>query len=554
MLCRRLSAMSQSFAGHWHRHKAAACTDRSQSALPILRRPSCDRRFHLSAVATDTVETATEVTYETVIGIETHVQLKTQSKAFCKCANEYGAKPNTNVCPVCTGQPGALPVFNAEAARLGVLAGLALNCKIANVSKFDRKQYFYPDLPKGYQISQYDEPLCENGSLEITWKEEQKQGNKKKKVTKTKTIGITRAHLEEDAGKNMHSGGGGDSLVDLNRAGVPLLEIVTEPDFASGAEAAAYGAELRRIVRFLGISDGNMQEGSMRCDVNVSVRPAGATELGTKVEVKNMNSFGAMQKAIDFEVVRQSALMREGRAADIVQETRLFDEDTQETRTMRKKEGLADYRYFPEPDLLPLRISAADIDATRDAMLELPSALRARLTAAGLPEDATLQLAEDAATAAYYDAVVAAGANPVQAANWILRDIVAWCKENGAKIGEVKISPQTLAEVIALIEDGTISSKIAKELTPDLLEGVAEAGGVVSLVEERGMGQISDDEAILAMIEAAIADSPKQLEQYRAGKTKLQGFFQGQVMKASGGRVNPEKLARLLPARLAGEE
>jgi len=499
---------------------------------------------HAAAVQ-EALEKAVEnrVAYEAVIGIETHVQLLTRSKAFCNCPNQYGDEPNTNVCPVCMGHPGALPVLNGEAVRLGIKAGLALNAHIAPRSKFDRKQYFYPDLPKGYQISQYDIPICSGGQLEV----ETAEG--------LRNFGITRAHLEEDAGKNVH--GGADSLsksshtlVDFNRAGVPLLEIVSEPDMRSGKDAAAYGAELRRIMRFLGISDGNMAEGSMRCDVNVSVRPKGQEEFGVKVEVKNMNSFSNMQKAIDFEIERQVGLIESGRGDDITQETRLWDEGKQETISMRKKEGLADYRYFPEPDLPDLEITPQMIKDVKSSMAELPKEKRARYMSLGLPRADVIILADELATADYFDATVTAGAPAKAAANWIMGDLMAYCKEKKIGMDGLALTSTTLAEMIALIEEGVISGKIAKDVLPKLLEGEG-ASGLRAYVESQGLVQISDESAVEAMVDSVLAANPQQLAQYCSGKTKLAGFFTGQVMKESAGRVNPGLMNKVLQKRLA---
>jgi len=430
--------------------------------------------------------------------------------------------------------------------------GLALGSDVALVSKFDRKQYYYADLPKGYQISQFDEPLLCGGSVDVPMAD----GTLKK-------VGITRAHLEEDAGKNMHDGDGSlagstGSRTDLNRAGVPLLEIVTEPDLRSGEEAAEYGAEIRRIVRALGVSNGNMQEGSLRCDVNVSVRAAGSAVLGTKVEVKNMNSFSAMRAAIDHETKRQVALLESGRGDEIRQETRLWDEGSLTTRAMRAKEGLADYRYFPEPDLPPLVLTPDFIDACRDAMPELPRARRERYAALGLPRDDATFLTEDTDAGLYFDAVLAAGAPAKGAANWVMGDVAGWCKSEGvawAELGE-RLSPGALAELVSLIEDDILSGKIGKQLLPSLLDGAGKGGGgeVKALAEREGLIQESDPEAVKAVVREAMAANPKQLEQYRGGKTKLRGFFQGACMKISGGTVNPKLLAQVLPAMLDGEE
>mmetsp|Transcript_26047 Transcript_26047/g.56856 ORF Transcript_26047/g.56856 Transcript_26047/m.56856 type:complete len:566 (-) Transcript_26047:22-1719(-) len=538
----------------------AAPIARTQNAswLEARREPHCPihqtgRRLRHQVYAASTIaepptvsSSGQEVEYEAVIGIETHVQLLTKTKAFCNCASEFGSDPNTNVCPVCLGHPGALPVLNEEMVALAVRAGLALNCNIATHSKFDRKQYFYPDLPKGYQISQYDEPLCCDGHLEVPMPD----GSKKK-------FGIIRAHLEEDAGKTVYAGadrltGSEYSLVDYNRAGVPLLEIVSAPDMRSGKDAYAYGDELRRILRFLHISDGNMAEGSMRCDVNISVRPRGSPTLGTKVEIKNMNSFSNMQKAIEFEIERQVGLIKAGKGADVVQETRLWDEFKLVTISMRKKEGLADYRYFPEPDLPPLTVTEQMIADTKASMAELPAQKRERYLTLGLPLHDVLILADEVGTAALFDAVLAEGVAPKSAANWIMGDIMAYCKEKKKGMEGLAVQPSALAEMIRLIEDATISGKIAKDILPELLQGAGNKG-VKAFVEKKGLLMISDEGAIGAMVDAVLAANPKQLAEYRGGKTKLEGFFQGQVMKESKGRVNPGLMQQILVKKLKGE-
>eukprot|EP00208_Stichococcus_sp_RCC1054_P008073 CAMPEP_0206151886 /NCGR_PEP_ID=MMETSP1473-20131121/39047_1 /ASSEMBLY_ACC=CAM_ASM_001109 /TAXON_ID=1461547 /ORGANISM="Stichococcus sp, Strain RCC1054" /LENGTH=579 /DNA_ID=CAMNT_0053549437 /DNA_START=226 /DNA_END=1969 /DNA_ORIENTATION=- len=500
---------------------------------------------HAAPVApSPSVPTAeTEVQFEATIGIETHVQLATATKAFCNCANEYGSEPNTHICPVCMAHPGALPVVNDEMVRLAVTAGLGLNCAIAPQSKFDRKQYFYPDLPKGYQISQYDVPIAANGHIEVLLPD-----------GSTQRVGITRAHLEEDAGKLMHEEGSDHSLADYNRAGVPLLEIVSEPDMTSGAAAAAYGAEIRRIVRFLGVSNGNMQDGSMRCDVNVSVKPVGRKQLGTKVEVKNMNSFSGIAKAIDYEIERQVTLIRAGRGDEVVSETRGWDENAQVTRGQRSKEGLADYRFFPEPDLPALSVTEQYLARVKELMRELPSEKRARFSSLGLSDYDVSLLTDDVATAEYFDGALAAGAPAKLAANWILSDLSKHCNETQQTFSELALQPASLAEMISLIESGTISGKIGKQILPDLLNGKgAGEGGVKKLVEDKGLLQISDPSALMAIVDSVLAGNPTQLEQYRGGKTKLQGFFVGQVMKESKGRANPAELNKLLMQRLNEE-
>lgn len=482
--------------------------------------------------------------FETVIGIETHVQLSTASKAFCSCPSQYGAEPNTHICPICMGLPGCLPMLNAKIVESAVKLGLALRAEITLTSKFDRKQYFYADLPKGYQISQFDIPIAKKGTIDVDLPVEYGGGHRQ--------FGITRVHMEEDAGKLVHAGGdrlSGSpySQVDLNRAGVPLLEVVSEPDMRSGLEAAEYAAELQRLVRYLGISNGNMQEGSMRCDVNISVRKRGEEKFGTKVEIKNMNSFSAMQRAIEFEMLRQVSLLKEGQAANIVQETRLWDEGSQRTITMRLKEGLADYRYFPEPDLLEVVLEQAFIDEVRESLPELPERKRRRYEGLGLSMQDVLVLANDYDVSKFFDEVLTIGADVKLAANWIMGDIAAYLKNEKLSIKDVKLSPSALAELIALIQDGTISGKIGKEVLTDLLQ---KGGNAKMIIEARGLLQISDPATIEAMVGKVLTENPKQVEQYRSGKTKLQGFFGGQLMKASGGKINPTLMNKILVEKL----
>jgi aspartyl-tRNA(Asn)/glutamyl-tRNA(Gln) amidotransferase subunit B len=480
--------------------------------------------------------------YEAVIGLETHCQMSTATKIFCGCSTQFGSAPNSNVCPICLGMPGVLPVLNEKVLEYAVKASLALNCQITPHSKFDRKQYFYPDLPKNYQISQYDLPIATNGWLEIT-----------KEDGSTKRIGITRLHMEEDAGKLVHAGsdrlsGSSHSLVDYNRAGVPLCEIVSEPDIRSGAEAAAYAQEMRRILRYLGVCDGNMQEGSLRCDVNISVRPEGAEKFGTKVEIKNMNSFNAIQRAIDYEIERQTEILESGNGK-IVQETRLWEENTQRTISMRSKEGSSDYRYFPEPDLVAIEVPTATQLQYRDKLPELPASKRDRYqTQLGLSAyDANL-LADDRSVAEYFETVLATGADPKQAFNWIMGDITAYLNEHKLKIADLPLTPPVLGELIALIADGTISSKIAKDILPELLE---KGGSVKSLIQKKNLTVLSGAE-LEKVIDEILAGNPKEVEQYRGGKTKLLGFFVGQVMKQTQGRAAPQSTNELLTAKLNG--
>mmetsp|Transcript_795 Transcript_795/g.1410 ORF Transcript_795/g.1410 Transcript_795/m.1410 type:complete len:583 (-) Transcript_795:297-2045(-) len=495
------------------------------------------------AQAAMAAEAETESEYETIIGIEVHVQLNTATKAFCSCKSEYGCAPNTNICPVCMGHPGTLPVLNAEVVKKSMRMGKALNCKLAPVSKFDRKQYFYPDLPKGYQVSQYDIPIAEHGKIDVVIPPEFGGGY-------TKEIGITRAHMEEDAGQLKHvqkEDGEEYSLVDFNRAGVPLLEIVSEPDMRTGREAAEYAAEIQRIARFLDVSNGNMAEGSMRCDVNVSVRPRGREAFGTKVEVKNMNSFSAMAKAIDYETERQTALIKAGKESEIVLETRLWDEGLLKTFSMRKKEGLADYRFFPEPDLPPVTLSPAFIAEVCANSPALPSQKRVEYLALGLSTQDVLVLADTQEVSMFFDEVLANGAAAKAACNWIMGDILGYLKAEKKSITEVALTPKALAELLALIAEDTISGKIGKELLPDLL---AKGGSPNEMVQERGLVQISDVAALEAIVDAVIAGNPKQFAEYKSGKTKLKGFFVGQVMKESKGQANPKLLNGLVSQKL----
>ncbi|XP_004296542.1 PREDICTED: glutamyl-tRNA(Gln) amidotransferase subunit B, chloroplastic/mitochondrial-like [Fragaria vesca subsp. vesca] len=482
--------------------------------------------------------------YEAVIGIETHVQLSTLTKAFCSCPYNYASQPNTSICPICMGLPGALPILNFKVIEAAVKVGLALNCKLALNSKFDRKQYFYADLPKGYQISQFDVPIATGGYIDLDIPVEFGGGHRK--------FGVTRVHMEEDAGKLMHSDDGIINVcsflqVDLNRAGVPLLEIVSEPDMRNGIEAAEYAAEIQRVVRYLGVSNGNMQEGSLRCDVNVSVRPIGQSQFGTKVEIKNLNSFSNMSRAIDYEISRQVLLHSQGQDKEIVQETRLWEEGTQKTVTMRKKEGLSDYRYFPEPDLPGVFLTQEYVDGIHNSLPELPEMKRRRYEKMGLSMQDVLFLANDMNVAEFFDTTITTGADSKLAANWIMSDIAAFMKNEELTITEVKLSPQELAELIASIKDGTISGKIGKQI---LFELLAKGGTVKGLIEEKDLVQIVDPAEIEKMVEKVLSENPKQLDQYRGGKTKLQGYFAGQIMKLSKGKANPGILNKILLEKL----
>ncbi|MBR8828936.1 MAG: Asp-tRNA(Asn)/Glu-tRNA(Gln) amidotransferase subunit GatB [Gomphosphaeria aponina SAG 52.96 = DSM 107014] len=492
-----------------------------------------------------TIAAPVKTEYEAIIGLETHCQLNTASKIFCNCSTKFDSPPNTNVCPVCLGYPGVLPVLNEEVLASAVKMGLAIKGKIASYSKFDRKQYFYPDLPKNYQISQYDLPIVEHGALEI------ELFDKKTKAVTRKKIGITRLHMEEDAGKLVHGGsdrlsGSTHSLVDFNRTGIPLLEIVSEPDIRSGEEAAEYAQELRRIVRYLGISDGNMQEGSLRCDVNISVRPVGQKQFGVKVEIKNMNSFSAIQKAIDYEIERQIEALEN--REPIFQETRLWEEGSQRTISMRLKEGSSDYRYFPEPDLPPLEVSKEQLAQWQSQIPELPAEKRKRYEQElGLSVYDARVLSDDREVAAYFEATIGANANPKLVANWVTQDIAAYLNNNKLSIREIALKPEILAELVGLIETGTISGKIGKDILPELL---TKGGSAKELVESKGLMQISDVGELEKIIDELLVAYPKEVEQFRSGKTKLKGFFVGQVMQKTGGKADPKITNQLLAQKL----
>ena len=475
--------------------------------------------------------------YEVVIGLEVHAQLKTKSKIFAPDSTEFGSEQNSHTSAITLGMPGVLPVLNKECVNMGILLGLALNCEIPNRCKFDRKQYFYPDLPKGYQISQYDEPICVNGWLNV----------------KGKRIGITRAHLEEDAGKLVHVGAAGIngatySLVDLNRAGTPLLEIVSEPDMRSSEEARNYMEELRNIVRYLGVCDGNLEEGSMRCDANISIMPKGSDKFGTRAEIKNVNSFSALQRAIEYEIDRQIEIVEDG--GEVVQETRLWDDNLKETRSMRGKEDAHDYRYFPEPDLMPLEISREWVENIRKTMPELPEQKRQRYMGLGLSEYDASVIVEQMPLALFFDKTLELGANPKTAVNFIMGEIAAYLKENKVEINETKLTPENLAELIALIEKGTISNNIGKQILVE--EMITKGEKASAIVEKKGLSQISDEGAIKEIVEKIVNSHPAEIESYRNGKTNLLGFFVGQVMKETKGRANPKTVNELVRKMLEG--
>jgi len=474
--------------------------------------------------------------WEVVIGLEIHAQLATKSKIFSGSSTAYGAEPNTQANLVDLGYPGVLPVLNKEVVRMATLFGLAVNATVARRSVFARKNYFYPDLPKGYQISQLELPIVEFGEMFIT----DVDGNEKR-------IGITRAHLEEDAGKSIHEGLDASSGIDLNRAGTPLLEIVSEPDLRSAKEAVAYMKKIHTIVRYLGISDGNMQEGSFRCDANVSVRPMGQEELGTRAELKNLNSFRFIEKAINIEVERQIDLIEDGGA--VVQETRLYDSDKNETRSMRSKEEANDYRYFPDPDLLPVEISEEYIEAVRATMPELPVAKQSRFVDEyGLKGDDAEILTASRALADYYEAVVAATDATAQvAANWVIGELAGALNRDGKDIGESNISAADLAGLVNRIHDNTISGKIAKQVFEAMWEG---EGSADQIIEAKGLKQITDSSAIEAVVDKVIEENPGQVAEYKAGKDKLIGFFVGKVMQETKGQANPGQVNQILKDKL----
>ncbi|MHB1241639.1 MAG: Asp-tRNA(Asn)/Glu-tRNA(Gln) amidotransferase subunit GatB [Gammaproteobacteria bacterium] len=476
--------------------------------------------------------------WEVVIGLEIHAQLATRSKIFSSAATAYGALPNTQACAVDLGFPGVLPVLNEAAVRMAVKFGLAVDAQIARRSVFARKNYFYPDLPKGYQISQYELPIVARGHLEIDVED-----------GASKVVGITRAHLEEDAGKSLHEDFRDMTGIDLNRAGVPLLEIVSEPDLRSAREAVAYAKKIHSLVRYLEICDGNMQEGSFRCDVNVSLRPRGAREYGTRTETKNVNSFRFLERAALYEVERQREILESG--GTVVQETRLYDAERNETRSMRSKEEAHDYRYFPDPDLLPVALSEAFIDEVRASLPELPDQKRARfITQYGLPAYDAGVLTASRELADYYEATVqAAGSDPKLAANWVMGDLAGALNKAGLEITATPVSAARLGAMLRRILDQTISGKIAKQVFEGLWNG---AGDADEIIEQSGLRQITDSGAIEPIIDQVLAANPKQLEQYRAGKDKLFGFFVGQVMKACQGKANPAQLNELLKKKLDG--
>ena len=476
--------------------------------------------------------------FEPVIGLEIHAQLQTRTKIFCGCSTSFGAPPNSQVCPVCLGLPGALPVLNRTAVDYAIKAAIALGCDVQPLSIFARKNYFYPDLPKGYQISQYERPLALGGGLDIS------AGGR------TLRVGLTRIHMEEDAGKSLHEGfpdSDRRTYIDYNRSGVPLIEIVSEPDMRSAAQAAEFFERLRDILVWLGVNDGNMEEGSLRCDANVSVRPAGQEGFGTKAEVKNLNSFRYVQKALEYEIDRQIEVVESG--GRVIQETRLWDSAAGRTLPMRSKEEAHDYRYFPEPDLPPLVVDEARIAKVRETMPELPDARRQRFVAAyGLPEYDAGVLTQSAALANYFEQAASASGSPKAASNWVMGELLRTLKERGVTIEEVPLAPGALAGLIALVEKGTISSTIAKDVFAKMYESGRSADDIVSA---DGLAQNSDEGALLAIVRDVIAKNSDAAAQYRAGKSQTFGYLVGQVMKGSGGKANPKLANELLKRELA---
>lgn len=468
--------------------------------------------------------------YETVIGLEVHVELKTESKIFCGCSTEFGAPPNTHTCPICLGHPGVLPALNKQAVEYAMKAAMALNCEIADVSKFDRKNYFYPDSPKAYQISQYDQPIGQNGWIDI-----EVNGQ-------TKRIGITRLHLEEDAGKLTHIDGGYASLVDFNRVGTPLVEIVSEPEISSPEEARAYLEKLRAIMQYCEVSDVKMEEGSMRCDANISIRPHGQKEFGTRAELKNMNSFRGVQRGLEYEEYRQAEILDEG--GTVVQETRRWDEAQGKTFTMRGKEEAHDYRYFPDPDLVKVYIDEEWKNRIRASIPELPDARKARYTSEyGLPSYDAEVITSSKPIADLFEDSLKYTKDAKSVSNWIMGELLGYLNSNNLEFSEVKITGQGLGEMIGLIEKGTISTKIAKTVFKEMLE----SGKLPQqIVEEKGLVQISDEGAIKSIVEQVVAANPQSVEDYKAGKQKAIGFLVGQVMKESRGKANPAIVNKLL--------
>lgn len=476
--------------------------------------------------------------YEAVIGLEVHTELQTKTKIFCSCRTSFGADPNTNVCPVCLGLPGVLPVLNKKVLEYAVRAGLALNCEISHFSKFDRKNYYYPDLPKNFQTSQFDLPICEHGYLDV-----EVEGEKRR-------IRITRAHMEEDAGKLVHHGtsitDSDYSLVDYNRTGTPLLEIVSEPDMRSAKEAVAYMEKIRAILQYIGVSDCRMEEGSLRCDANVSVRPVGQKELGTKTEIKNINSFKGVERAIEYEAMRQAELLEDG--GKVVQETRTWDEKEGITKSMRTKEEANDYRYFPEPDLVPFTVSDEYIENIRKSLPELPDARKERyMKEFGLSSEDAVFMTNDKDTSDYFEAAVAAGADPKAAVNWLMGEFASQLSTEGIEIAKAPVSAENLAGLLKLISKGTISGKIAKKVFATMWK---EGGKAEDIVKAQGLVQISDTAELSKLVDEVVGKNPKAVEDFKAGKKKAVGALVGQIMKATKGKANPRVINELLNKKL----
>ena len=472
--------------------------------------------------------------YEVVIGLEVHAQLLTETKMFCRCSTKFGSEPNSQTCPVCIGMPGVLPVMNRKAVEYAILTGLATNCRIAPYSRFARKNYFYPDLPKNYQISQYELPLCENGFVEIVVDDE------------VKRIGITRIHMEEDAGKNIHEERGDHSFVDLNRTGVPLMEIVSEPDLRSPGEASEYMKKLRAILRYLGVCDGNMEQGSLRCDANVSIRPVGQNEFGTRAELKNINSFKFVEKALEYEIKRQVSVIEDG--GRIIQETRLWDSAAGVSRSMRSKEEAHDYRDFPEPDITPILVSQEWIDEIKAKLPELPDEKRKRFIGQhSLPEYDAELLTSEKAIADWYERVVESGGQPKVVANCMMGDLMRLLNEENKSVDALLFGPAQMVGMLKLIDDDTISGKIAKTVFEEMYRTGKNAGDIV---KEKGLVQISDTSEIEMAVDEVLAKSASEVERFKAGDEKLMGFFVGQVMKATKGKANPKMLNDLLKEKL----